>query len=370
MALTKTDRFPRRGFAYRAHLALQFALLLICLSAVNSPEASSTIVAGEVTIPQQLGVIQSKTDGASGKPFIFLIGEEHVSLKVQQAVADILRYLLGTYDVRLVCTEGYDKPLVAGKEPSLIVQRFIARSDLMGGRISGVEYFARAYPDVSVIGVENMAAYKAHSQRLDEQSRLAQEAKQWEQDFNHFLTKDLGALKVNAEGGRRFEAALQKLIEDKEFEPLTKAVHDIFGRRSAVGKKITALNDRREALEKKVRSATAESPEMEARDRAMIAGTLRALKDTKTDLAVLVVGELHLANIEDLLRARNFSFVTIVPIGVEERVTSGPSEAEQDRYEAWRHGKATGLEAWLVRFKPIPAMDRSTFRDRTALIGF
>jgi hypothetical protein len=344
--------------------------VLICLSFVNSAAAYSAIAAGEIIVPQQLGVVQSRADGAPGKPFIFVIGEEHVSLKVQQAVADILRYLSGTYDVRVVCTEGYDKPLVVPREEtSIIVRRFIARSDLMGRRISGVEYFARAHPDVSVIGVEDMAAYEAHGQRLDEHSSLAQEAKQWEQDFNNFLTKDLGSLKVNAEDGKRFQAALQKLIEDQDIDPLTKTVHGIFGSRSAVGKKITVLNDRREALEKSARSATAESPEMGARDRAMIAATVRVLKDRKSNVAALVVGKLHLEGIESLLRDRNFSFVCIVPVGVEERVTSGPSEVEQEIYEAWRHGKKTGLEAWLVRFKPVPAMNRPAFRDRTALIG-
>lgn len=351
-------------------MAMRLILALICLPLLTPLLAAAAPKASEVAIPRGLGEIQNRVDGTAGKPFVFVIGEEHVSLRVQREVADILRYLSGAYDIKLVCTEGYDKPLAIAREGlSLVAQRSMAHADLMARRISGVEYFARAYPDIPVIGVEDMKAYQAHGKELDSRGGLEQEAEQWENDFKSFISQDLGNLRVKAEDAKRLEGALKKLMEDKDFGLFTKTIHDILGRESSVGKKVTALNGRRDALQRKALDPTTNSPEMQARDHGMINGTLQAIKQKNASTAALVVGKLHLDGIGKLLKSEGISYVAIVPAGVDEGIAKGPDEEGQKIYDEWRKGKATDLEAWLSHFKPIPANDRSEFRDRTSLLG-
>lgn len=369
MINTKTDsiRQSRSRFIPRV---LCLILGLIWLPFLSALSASAAITAAEVTIPQQLGTVHKRVDGLASQPFIFVIGEQHVSLKIQQTVADILRYLSGAYNVNLVCTEGYDKPLVVSHQRiSLVAQRFTARADLAARRISGVEYFARAYPEVSVVGVEDMKAHELHAKQLDKQSGLAQEAEQWGKDFKKFLDQDFGNLKVTADGNKRLEAALKKLIEDKDFAPFTEAVYQIAGRESAVSKKLTTLEERRKVLQKSAQAGGVDSPAMQARDKAMITATLRTIGEKKVNVAVLVVGRAHLEGIERLLGEKKISYVSVVPAGVDESSKGDLDNEDQKVFRDWQQGKRIGIEQWLARIKNSPALSRATARDRTALLN-
>ena len=370
MAILPRSITNGRKCFYNAPVVVWLLLTIVWMPVAGAVPASAAINAEVVAIPQELGTITGRGGGDDGQPFIFVIGEEHISLKVQQAVAGILRYLSGAYDVKLVCTEGFNKPLVIqpGGIP-LAAQRYIASADLMGRRISGVEFFARAHPEVSVIGVEDMGAYRDHGIQLDKLSGLNKEAKQWEKDFRKFLIDDMGNLKVNAGDAQRLEAAVKRLLKTKDFGTFINSVTEIVGSQSAIGKKLTALNERREALEKSARSATGDSPEMQRRDRAMVTATLRSMREKNANRAALVVGKLHLAGIEKLLRAKKVPYVSIVPAGTEKRTKQGVSEEDQRIYKEWRKGKETEFETWLTRFKPLPASARQEFADRTTILN-
>jgi hypothetical protein len=353
-----------------ALLSRHFGFVIFWLLLINVPEGISGIVVREAAVPQHLCFIQSQVNRAHEAPLIFLIGEEHVSFEIQQAVADILRYVSSAYDVNLVCIEGYSGPIVIPRRGlSPLAQRFIAYADFKANRISGVEYFALSYPEVNVIGVEDMAAYNAHAKQLDRQSSLEKEAAQWDDDFKLFLSDELGNQTVAVEDAEQINRTLQHLIQKNDFGPFTNAIYDIFGRNSPVAMNLTALIEQHNNIKNFALSATANFPEMKVRDQAIVSGTLRAMKDSRTMAAILVVGHAHLAGIEELLDKKRVSYVSIVPVGVGERLRGTSDDDGEMIYRNWREGKKTGLEAWLSRLKPSPALARHSFRDRTLLLG-
>jgi len=346
-----------------------------------SYRSHATLKPTDITIPAQFGLIEKRVEGTSEKPFIFLIGEEHVSLKVQQAVADILRYLTGIYDLKLVCTEGYDKLFLVSKgNGSLIALRSIARADFDSRRISGVEYFARAYPDIAVVGVEDMNAYKQHAEQLDsldqKRQQALEESKKLENDFQAFLQQDIVTMPLSNADVK----AINALNKNSDFTTIADTLFNIVGRNSKSGKKLADLIDRRSALEIFAKdfletSAVDSCPEMENRDKAMVAATQRTIQENKVDATILVVGKLHLPCIEKLLSSEKIPYVSILPIGVDERNQDDKQAEESQRiYQEWRKNQPTGIEAWFLSSQPMkiknqPKISRLEARNRNSFLN-
>lgn len=361
-----------------------FALWLLIFTVSSSSHA--TIRPTDIAIPAQFGSVEKRVEGASEKPFIFLIGEDHASLKVQQAVSDSLRYLAGIYDLKLVCTEGYDKPFevsVSKGNESLVAQRSIARADFNARRISGVEYFARAHPDIAVIGVEDMNAYKQHALQLDSQDQIQQsalqESEKWIQDFQDFLQKDVANLQVSDSDAQKIVNAYEELKKKRDFTAFSNAIFDVVGRNSEIGQKLAGLIDRNNSLEtlgkaiNEAANSVGSSPEMESRNRAMVAGTLRAIQEKKVDAAILVVGKFHLPGIEKLLDTAKVSYVNILPLGMDDKDQDVEQAIESHRiYQARRKGQPMGIETWFLSSKKIkdtPAIARLEARDRNSFLN-
>ncbi len=323
--------------------------------------AYSVLKAGDVLVPEKAGKIQSYFEGAAEQPLIFIIGESHVSLKVQQEVADLLTYLRGAYNLKFVFTEGYDKPFPnLHKEEFLIAERIVAHSQFMSRRINAIEYIALTYPDIQVVGVEDMSAYNTHGQILEkEQQDQQSRAKKWGNDFLRFIKEDVGSLKVSKDKAEKFGNALDKFKNKQDFDALTEVLYDITGRESETGKNLTSLLERRKALANP--ELMTNIPEMERRDNRMSVNTLRIAREEQAKVATLVVGKLHLSGIEKEFKERRVSYVSIVPAGVDEELKNGMSEDDSKVYKQWKDHEKTLFEKWLSQFKPTPRITDNSF---------
>jgi len=335
----------------------------------NKTDTYGVLRANDVLIPEKAGKIQSYFEGATEQPLIFIIGESHVSLKVQEDVVHILTYLRGAYDVKLVCTEGYDKLFPdLHKKGFIIAERIVAHSNFMKRRINAVEYIALTYPDVQVIGVENMSAYHAHGQILERGQREQEEkAKKWGDDFLRFMKEDLGTLRVSREKAKKLTNALKRFKNPQDFDALTGVLYDVTGRTSKAGKKLTSLLARREALSNP--KSMTNIPEMKRRDRGMAANTLRVARERKADAVALVVGKLHLSGIEAGFKSKKVSYVSIIPLGVEEELKTGMSDDDLTIYNQWKKGEKTQFEKWLSQFKPVPKIVTDETRTSNLILS-
>jgi|GEM_PF-5767048 len=326
--------------------------------------AYSVLKAGDVLVPEKVGKIQSYFEGAAEHPIIFIIGESHVSLRVQQEVADLLTYLRGAYNVKFVFTEGYDTTFPnLHKEGFLIAERIVAHSQFMSRRINAVEYIALAYPDIQVVGVEDMSAYNTHGKILEKEQQDQQiKAKKWGDDFVRFMKEDVGNFKVSKDKAEKFANALDKFKNKQDFDALTEVLYDITGRESETGKNLTSLLERRKALSNPQQMTNI--PEMERRDNRMSVNTLHTLRiarEEQAKVAALVVGNLHLSGIEKEFKERRVSYVSIVPAGVDEELKTGMSKDDSKVYNQWKDHEKTLFEKWLSQFKPTPRITDNTF---------
>jgi hypothetical protein len=164
-------------------------------------------------------------------------------------------------------------------------------------------YFAIVNPDIDVIGVEDMEAYKAYDMWRDTQLLQVKESQQqWEDDFAKFRAEDLGNI-VTPQNEDAIEDALKKLEND--FRSFAEGTYRVAGQTSSVGKKLFHLQQRH-VLENEARAVAerlkyADDEQQKDRDEAMVVGTLRTIKEKKVDSAVLVVGQMHLKQIGEIL---------------------------------------------------------------------
>src|SRR5215208_2385761 len=143
-------------------------VILLLLAFVIKPCFARDLKASEVLLPDGVGRIESRFDGNPGQPLVFVIGESHVNLDVQKAVADTLVYLRSAYGVATICTEGWNGPLPSpARHSSSVAERAAAKAALLGRHINAVEYIALADPGVHLVGVEDMNAYEEHEQYLE-----------------------------------------------------------------------------------------------------------------------------------------------------------------------------------------------------------
>jgi hypothetical protein len=346
----------------------------------------------DLFIPTSLAKITTTNEGSPGNLFI-VIGETHVDLKIQRNMADLLSYLHGAYGMNLVCTEGTDAfPDMTFWRTlsSRTAARTVADERLQQRQMNAVEHFAMTHPLARIVGVEDMQALKAHSLEMDNDTKAK---KQWSKDFANFIKDDLASLKVTQFQVQRFQAALEGFLKDRDFQKLVPALYDVVGQISTLRKKLKDLADREAAASRlnKIIDGTipsTEDPLFLARDSALVRNSLKAAGDGK--IIALVVGKAHLYGIETLMRQQKISFVSVVPVGVEEELrTSRPSgvseeewlkqlKKEADVYENWKKGAASGeIEQYLERLrtkrsdllKPPPASSRPSFQDESILMS-
>jgi hypothetical protein len=351
---------------------------LLAATAAPQPEEASPINAREVLVPKQLGAIRARFDGAGhDRRMVFLIGENHVSAPVQSAVAELLGYLAGAYDLKLVCAEGFfgDLPLTGGDLPlpakalTLRSKRAAAGALLAARQIRAIEYAALSYPELRVVGVEDMAAYQAHRAKLvaDEQ-RASQtpKAKQWQDDMQRFLA----GLTLNQEQLRQMEAAGVRAKKDCDAGAPLRTLLELVGPKSPDGIKLAALVHRREvwqaaAARRLLRQAP--DPLLERRNHAMVENTLARAGDAGP--LALVIGSLHVPGIEKELRMRGVPYISILPAGMTADLIGPSASSDACVYDKLQNGSQTDFERFFSRLPPPIAMARPTFRDKTAALS-
>lgn len=341
----------------------------------------------DIEIPKSLGAITQRHKG-DPSPLFVVIGETHVNLKVQQNVADLLGYFHGAFGLNLACVEGTDTFPEQAKWhalPSARARRTAADDLLRERLINGVEHFALCYPGTRVIGVEDMAAYRAHGQELDS---LQARTKRWSEDFLKFLTQDLADVSVTREQGKQIEQALQDYLKTQNLDRLSHVLLEVLGEDSSKGKKLQNLADEHRANSRlreivEGRRPSTEDPSFRRRDTNLVNNSRQAARGAA--LAALVIGKAHVSGVEALLRENRTSFVTVVPNGVEDDLsrnidlTSGDTnqlrqlKAESDQYEKWKKGETwNAVEEFLKglsrgpgpsRFKPPPSLARPSAAD-------
>jgi len=337
---------------------------------ISQPVPREFVRGADVLLPAELGTIKEHFDGSPGKPPVLVIGESHVDLKVQQTVAGILQYLRGVYDVKVVCVEGRNGSLqIPPLGDSLSARRAAAKAELLGRNLDAVGYFALAYPDVQVLGVEDMAAYKEQGKVLNAEPP---ELGVWSQELMGFLNRQY--MDLSADHAMRLDHALSRLNEeDGKFEDFIEDLYRIVGRESEAGLDLATLLERRKSIEEKherqVRDVLrTDHPMMQRRDQGIVDGTLSASGDS-TPVAV-VVGSFHLSGIAQRLKAAGRSYVTILAAGVPEDPFSQIASLDDAKvYHNWQAQRPTKFEEWQARRKTGSALDRQTFQNKVSTFG-
>ncbi len=358
-------KYTRMGNRLQRRLSRFLGIILVALAAcppaAHQSEAATargpTLRASAVLLPAELGVIQSRYDGQQGRPVVFVIGESHSPLGVQQAVAHILGYLRGAYSLKLVGFEGYDKPLNPHTGLPLIPARAAAAADLAGRRFGGVEFAVLAYPDLRVFGVSDMNAYRIHGEAL---LKAKKDHEQWIEDFREFLTR-LSSIQVTPGENTNLNACQQQFQTSRDLESLLTCMHKVFEKRPPLASQLQSLRARWKELTDLTKP---ENPMMYARDVAMARNTLLLTAGGEKAVA-LVVGKLHLPGIERELRKVGAAYVSILPAGVDEPLT----DEDLRIYDEWKQGTPSRFEAWVDQHRPVSPLTRPAFVRRNLIVG-
>lgn len=318
----------------------------------------------EPLIPEELGTLEKRYGGDSGPPVVFVIGESHVNLEVQQAVAKTLEYLRGAFGVKVIASEGF-----AGSLP--LPSRFgpesgryaTAMAEFLDRTINAVELMALAYPDIEVYGVSDMEAYLRHGEVLDNVTRRFED---WARKFQDFVEKEVATLRVSERDGKRIVEALRTGLESGDLSDFTRLLCGVVGSGTSRCRNAKALTEERDELGR-LQDATV-SPDhslMKRRDQALVANTLQ-LSD-KGPVA-LIVGYFHLPGVERELESQKVAYWAIAPPGVKEPVQTKEDEEAWDR---WTKKTPTVFEKWMERnrHKPEPALTRAGFRRQVEIFN-
>jgi hypothetical protein len=322
-------------------------------SAETASWDSGALRAADPLLPAPLGTIQTRFEGKPGRPFVFVIGESHVRLEVQQAVADTLAYLHRAFDVRVIGSEGFSGPLPLPRRIGPEAVRYAAAwTGFFDQReINAVEYVALTVPGVEVHGISDVAAYEDHGKALDS---LQDQRKDWAARFARFLEEEVATLQVTADEGTRLVEAWEEATESGEFAGFAEVLCDIKGRSSAVCRRFEAFLSEDEDLEASGDALTSiDHPLMQRRDRALVTNTLALAGNGR---AALVVGYLHVPGVERALQAAGVSYLVIVPPGVEEEVTHSTPMSPEDLmiWEGWKQAIPTDFKTWFDARHPSP----------------
>lgn len=367
-ALSRSQNSARGPRAFP--VLLLAALLVIGGCGASAPQAEQpggasgppvSSLALDALLPDALGEINNREPEQPGQPVVFVIGESHVNLDVQRAVAEILIYLRAGHGVTTIFTEGHDKPFVLPPlTTALTTRRSVAEAELLAREINGVEYVALSYPDVKVFGVGDLEAWKNHAALIEENQA---QRRAWAEDFSRFVSEDLGQQRARAEDAARVSRALSEWLEDpapERLQAFASVVADLFGRESPLARTVNELVKRDEALASALDFA-ADAPIMVRRDQAMVENSLARIGANKR--AALVVGKLHLPGIERFLREAGAGFVSIVAAGVDEERPREELQEDYEVYQRWHAGTKTPFEEWLSEnLKPPPATQRESYR--------
>ena len=246
------------------------------------------------------------------------------------------------------------------------------------------------HPTVRIIGVEDMKALEAHSRQLDENAKAEE---QWTKDFTKLLKDDMGSLRVTASQAKRFETALDEFLKTHDFQKLAPSLYDVVGSNASLRGKIKDLADRYAATSRVDKIAagiipSTDDPLFLARDKALVSSSVRAAKNDR--VISLVMGKAHLYGVETLMRQQNISFISVVPLGVDDesqtKIPQGMTEEEWGKqleqeasvYENWRKGTAADeIEQYLNNLrakrsgllKPPPASGRPDFQSTNILMS-
>jgi hypothetical protein len=332
---------------------------------------SSPLDANAVLLPSQLGKVRARAEaGSRDKPLVFLIGENHVSVPVQRAAADLLGYLVSAYDLKLVCAEGFSGPLprVAEGLP-LRATRDTAEALLAARQIRAVEHAALFHPDLKVVGVEDMDAYRAHQHKLHEDERRAAESpehKRLANDLRQFLT----GLSLGQEQLGELKAVGDRANKTCDIDAPLRALLDMLGPRSADGIRLTALLQQRDAWQAAERQRLRHQPPdplLERRNQALVERSLATAGDAAS--LALVVGSLHVPGIEQELRQRGVPFVSVLAAGIGDDLVGPSDSSDACIYQRLSDGWQSDLEKALSRVAPPPSLFRPAFRDQVATLS-
>jgi hypothetical protein len=336
---------------------------------VRSP-AAAPLNANEILLPARLGTIRARFDaGGRDKRLVFLIGENHVSAPVQQAVTELLGYLASVYDLQLVCAEGFSGtvPPVAKGMP-LRSLRDTATALLAARQIRAVEGAALSYPALRVVGVEDMDAYRAHKVKLEADQRGAAERpkrKEWSDDLKRYLA----GLSLSQEQLRQLAAAGARAKQTCDADAPLRALLEMVGPKSQKGVELTALLERRDAQQAADRQRLLHQPDplLDRRNQAMVENALAAVSNDSS--LALVVGSLHVPGLEKELRRKGVPFASILPAGIGNDLI-GPSDSSDGCvYQRLVDGWQTDLEKRLSRLAPPLSTARPAFRDKVAVLS-
>lgn len=334
-----------------------------------TPVRKDFVQAGDVLLPASLGTVRERFEGTSRGPLVFVIGESHVDLEVQRTVAGILRYLRGAYDVKVICSEGMKGPLpLPPVGDSLLARRAAAEAQLLARHIDGVGYFALSYPDVRVVGVEDMEAYIEQGRTFEAKPP---ELEAWAQEFQDFVNQQ--AMDLSPDGVEQLQSAFNRLEKDGQDDRFAEALYHIWGRESEAGRSLSELLEKRQLLLTEAAQSFAaltrpDHPLMDRRDRAIVAGALSASEGSEP--VAVVVGSLHLPGVAAKLKSAGRTYVTILAAGVPENLLSHEPSSEDARvYKDWQDQKLTLFEEWMSRRKPRSTLSRPTLGHEVSILG-
>lgn len=355
---------PRPGTVCLLGLLLVALLLTVGNCGAAEPDATDTAAREEVApfFPEELGSVVRRFEGATPGPRVFIIGEEHVSLDVQQAVARALGFLQSAFGVDAVGSEGFSGRLPLPPNTVSASARYAAaRAEFLGRNINAVEYAALIHPEIEVYGVSDPEAYREHGEHLD---ALDRRSEQWQKDFREFIEDDLGSLRVTQSTAE----ALREALDERDLKLFGERLCGVTGEGSGVCDRCRALvGEWQEIGEEQEAVLSPGTPLMARRDAALAARTVEYLEHHER--IALVVGYFHLEGIEEELRQRNVSHWVVVPPGVGP--DSGLSKEDREVWRRWDGQEPIPLESWLEEEerKPPAAMTREWFRSQHALFG-
>ena len=323
----------------------------------TSGESSLAPARSEPSIPEELGTVVTRFGAGSEPPRVFVVGETHVNFEVQRAVRETLEYLRGAFGVRVIASEGFSGPLpVPVRIGSQGARYLVAGAEFRRRHINAVEYMALVYPEIEVVGVSDMEAYRRHRDALDD---LAQRSKVWATDFQGFVEEEVGTLRVDERDGRRIVAALRDGLESGDLSEFEGLLCEVVGSASSACRKVAALAEQRQELgELQDTVVSSDHPLMHRRDRGLVGNTLAL---NAGGPVALVVGYFHVSGIERELREQEVAYWVLVPPGVQEREHTPEDDEVMTR---WSEGRSTELERWLKEsgLKPPPALSREGLR--------
>jgi hypothetical protein len=342
-----------------------------------------------ISIPDAYGKVTRVYHGDPRKGLLVIIEETHVAANVQKNVSAILKHLHDVYGLNLLMVEGMNGPIDMAQIkalPDKVARRQLAQAFLDQRIISGVDFIALTEDQMTLFGVEDLAAQKEHDKFLE---GLGTRQKAWAENLTTFLKWRLASVITTHSEAERFKVKLDGYVKTEEFQKFSTYLRGLLRSNPTALAELETLDKEWQIIDTELKVIDRKLPStksgfMVTRDTAMVNNSLPHL--SRHGIGAVVIGAAHTPGFQRLLEQQStqISYIVVSPRALDRSLAHEPgpdqsradwlkeSEADSALYKRWKNQELSSLEEWLKNARPSkPPMvaARESFKNEFVLLA-